>query len=324
MRLPEAQILLSVFNGQKFLAAQLRSIETQSVKNWICYIRDDSSSDSSFQLIQEFCNRDSRFVLVQDSLGNLGGIHSFEALLNACQFPSPIFFCDQDDIWLEDKLKIILKIASAQEQALWAISSDLILIDENSRLISASFHKHLGYQARNLTLPQLLAQNIFPGCSLCFSAKLKEIALPFPRGIPMHDWWIMLFAAALGQVVFIPQPLVAYRQHSEQFSGGAGESSLTRKFKRAFGKSKRNLFNTLFERFLLWKLFLIRTEKIGFQSPFLKSLSNLLVKKSSASAVFNILSLKIKMQGFLRQVLFVCGIFLYWKYFQKKLAELNT
>jgi glycosyltransferase involved in cell wall biosynthesis len=319
MKQPQAQILLSVFNGEKFLSAQLKSIQTQSFQDWVCYIRDDSSQDSSLKIIQEFCATDSRFIPVKDTLGNLGSIYSFEQLLKTCEFQCPIFFCDQDDIWLEDKLKIFLAAASSQKKTHWAISSDLFLIDDTSKLKSSSFHNQLGYQARNLSLPQILAQNIFPGCSLCFSFSMKAAALPFPKVIPMHDWWIVLLSMALGELTYLPQPLVAYRQHQQQVSGGVGEASFFKKSKRAFGSSKRNLFHTLLERLLLWKFFVQRLHLLGQSSSFLERLSDLLLQKEPFAALFNILRLKIKMHGFLRQFLFLLGIFFYWKKLQKKL-----
>ena len=95
-----ALILLSTYQGEKYLAAQLDSLIAQTYSDWILLIRDDGSTDQTISIIHDYCQRDQRISLVSDSLGNLNTQHSFSQLMkHALQRDEPyLFFCDQDDI----------------------------------------------------------------------------------------------------------------------------------------------------------------------------------------------------------------------------------
>ncbi|MNE60579.1 hypothetical protein D3C80_1557350 [compost metagenome] len=129
--------------------------------------------------------------------------------------------CDQDDIWLENKVDVF-KVAFDNGANL--IVSDCRVVDANAKIINESFfslrNSRLGF------LPNLL-RNGFLGCCMAFKAELKPKILPFPKNIPMHDWWIGLVASLYGEVVFINQPLILYRRHGNNASPTGDKSSFS-------------------------------------------------------------------------------------------------
>ena len=106
-------ILMSTYNGEMFLADQIKSIQNQTVKDWTLYIRDDGSSDKTRDIINAYAQADSRIVFINpEHQNNLGVIRNFYTLLKHSE-ADYYFFSDQDDIWLENKLEVTLAKAKA-------------------------------------------------------------------------------------------------------------------------------------------------------------------------------------------------------------------
>src|SRR5699024_1659092 len=102
---------MATYNGGRYLRNQLLSLQQQTHDNWRLLIRDDGSSDSTLQIIDEFAAQDARIQRVDvDNPQNLGAARSFMAL-TAWADADHVMFCDQDDIWFEKKLEILLRYA---------------------------------------------------------------------------------------------------------------------------------------------------------------------------------------------------------------------
>ena len=105
----KVNILMSTYNGQQFLAEQIRSIQEQSYTDWTLFIRDDGSSDNTKEILKDFEHQDSRIHLIDnDKSDNLGVIKSFHKLVNHDR-ADYYFFSDQEDVWLPNKLELSLK-----------------------------------------------------------------------------------------------------------------------------------------------------------------------------------------------------------------------
>ncbi len=105
----KVNILMSTYNGQQFLAEQIRSIQEQSYIDWTLFIRDDGSSDRTREIIKDFVEQDQRIHFIDvETDENLGVIKSFHRLVHydTADF---YFFSDQDDVWLPNKLEVSLK-----------------------------------------------------------------------------------------------------------------------------------------------------------------------------------------------------------------------
>jgi glycosyltransferase involved in cell wall biosynthesis len=209
-------ILLSTYNGTEFLEDQVSSLFSQNCKNWTLLVRDDGSTDETVAILGRLCSR-SRTRLTADA-ENLGPCRSFERLLKQSSAPY-CMFCDQDDVWLPDKIEKSLVLMHEMERR-WGndtpilIHSDLQVVDRHLQPLAPSFWRHQGIEPeRRETFNRLLVQNVVTGCTVMINAPLRQIALPFAAETLMHDWWLALTAAAFGRIGRLNEPTVLYRQH---------------------------------------------------------------------------------------------------------------
>jgi hypothetical protein len=215
-------ILLAAYNGEKYLAEQLQSIQRQTISDWTLLVRDDGSEDHSKDIIKEFAAKDSRICLVDDEHEGRGTTKNFAALMQVAlvEGADAIFFADQDDIWLPHKLSSQLKFLQEMEAQYSAGTpllcySDLEVVDQHLHQIHPSFMRYekMRHEPDN-PIHVLLTQNLVTGCSVVINRDLLELATPIPNGITLHDWWLAICAAACGRIGYIDRPLVQYRQHS--------------------------------------------------------------------------------------------------------------
>lgn len=218
----EVIVLLSAYNGARYIARQIESIRAQSFRDWRLLIRDDSSADDTVEIVRRFCATDPRISLLEDSTSNIGPWASFGRLLSQAYDDGAEYslLSDQDDVWLEDKMEQQLSLlrASASKHPL-LVHSDLILVDENLRRLHASFSEFQRTSYDNADpLGTLLIHNAVVGCTIAMNRPLLELALPVPAGT-MHDWWLAACAAAAGTIQRAARPTVLYRQHSSNVIG---------------------------------------------------------------------------------------------------------
>lgn len=224
-------ILLSTYNGSRFLEEQLRSIIEQNFTEWKLIIRDDNSTDDTLSIIDKYCRLHSGKVIhVTDAKGNLGVKHSFSELLGYVDTPYAAF-CDQDDIWHKDKLSTLMDHLIRGEKRQGAdiplvVFSDLVVIDENRNVLSNSFLAYSGLKAAFVQDNTILCRNAAPGCSMLFNRALIQTAGSIPEAAVMHDYWFMLVARYRGKIIFEARPLVDYRQHGNNQLGARATGEL--------------------------------------------------------------------------------------------------
>jgi glycosyltransferase involved in cell wall biosynthesis len=210
-------VLISTYNGERFIEEQVRSILVQLPADGVLMVRDDGSSDSTVSRIETF--EDPRISLVRGK--NMGFARSFLTLLvEAPSNAEMVMFSDQDDVWLPEKIERAwqhLKPLMAQP-ALYC--SAQLLVDVTLRPLQAT-----PAWPREPSFVNALAENIVTGCT----AALNQPALALlqsagvPEGVRFHDWWLYLVVSAFGAVVVDNQPTLLYRQHGENLIGhGAG------------------------------------------------------------------------------------------------------
>ena len=226
----EIEILLAAHNGDRFLTQLLDSVINQTHANWKMLVSDDSSQDRTTQIIEDFASKDPRITLLQGK-GPYGSAKlNFYHLLECSQAPY-VAFCDQDDVWLPSKLEMCLNRMWEEEKARgssspMAVFSDLKVTDELGDIVSPSFVRYQGLDASRTELHNLLLQNVAPGCSMLINRSLAQLMLRScdRSRIYMHDWIAMLLARVAGSIVYIEQPLIEYRQHSDNSVGASSYS----------------------------------------------------------------------------------------------------
>ncbi len=224
----KVNILMSTYNGQQFLAEQIRSIQEQSYTDWTLFIRDDGSSDNTEEILKDFERQDSRIHLIDsDKSDNLGVIKSFHKLVNHDR-ADYYFFSDQDDVWLPNKLQLSLKEAQNYLSDLpLMVYMDLKVVNQDLEIMTESMVKSQSHHA-NTELVQELTENTVTGGVAMINHALAEMWQE-TDDILMHDWYLALLASAFGNLVFIDQPGELYRQHSDNVLGAR---TLSKRFKK--------------------------------------------------------------------------------------------
>ena len=209
-------ILMATYNGEKYLGEQLDSIINQTYHNWNLLIRDDNSTDKTLEIIQNYHKKDKRIKILKDNKGNIGIVRNFEELLKSSESEF-IMFSDQDDIWVENKLDMYLKMIEKIKNKGFMIHSDAILFDKNkSNILKDTF---ISKKAINRGLENVFFNYFVQGATILISKEIKNFILPFPKEVYLHDRYIHLISELFFERVFINQPLIYYRQHDNNQIG---------------------------------------------------------------------------------------------------------
>ena len=225
--MPDIVVVLSTFNGERFFAEQLESLRRQTFKDWMLLVRDDGSTDRTIDLLDRFAAVDPRISAMPFDGERLGPAGSFGRLLEEARRIGAqyVFLCDQDDVWLAEKMKRQIDQARDAERRFGLetpllLHTDLAVVDEGLRLRHSSFlaSQRLRHQPRR-PLETLAVQNFATGCTILVNRALFDVAMPIPTDAVMHDWWLALCAGGTGQILFDAQPTVLYRQHETNAIG---------------------------------------------------------------------------------------------------------
>ena len=226
-------ILMATYNGEKYIESQILSIIAQSHKDWHLIIHDDGSKDNTVVKIKNLARIDNRIKLIEDNVKTGGAANNFKYLLNFSG-ADIIMFCDQDDVWLEDKISVMLAEFVKHDQNV------PVVLYSRAYLYKSSVHNIFGMQPLvDITcLQDFLFLNAGPlGCTIMTNAKTIEIARGFSGNIAMHDHLISLIGVVFGKVFFINDRLLLYRQHQANVTGNQ-QGSLRGKLLSFFKKGK--------------------------------------------------------------------------------------
>jgi glycosyltransferase involved in cell wall biosynthesis len=208
---PLVSIVLATYNGERFLKEQLESILVQTYPNIEVIVVDDCSSDNTISILKEFVEKDRRIkIFINEE--NIGYVRNFEKGLRLAS-GSYIAPSDQDDIWKEEKISVLMKEMNNYE----IVYCNSELIDDNGN----SLHKKLSDIKRLLSYDDCLTYaigNTAPGHGMIITKELVERCLPFPTMIP-HDYWLGFVATCRQPIKFVDIPLVKYRQHTQNVFG---------------------------------------------------------------------------------------------------------
>lgn len=218
-------VLLATYNGEKYIEEMLQSLERQTYQDFVCYIHDDGSTDRTLEVCRRFVrNNPSRYVILDyPSLGNAG--LNFLSLARRTK-EQYIMFCDQDDIWLPEKIeKTLMAMKRAENKRCDVpvlVYTDLKVVNNNLEIISESYFRYTHKSPHKVNLSNILLEGFVPGCTMMINRKLCKFGLENcdDRKICMHDWWFMCVAFAVGgRVVVLNKPLIMYRQHDKNCIG---------------------------------------------------------------------------------------------------------
>jgi glycosyltransferase involved in cell wall biosynthesis len=208
-------VCMASYNGARYIKAQIDSILIQLDSCDELIISDDSSTDSTCDVIKAI--RDSRIRLLDKNLYK-NPVQNFENALKESK-GDIIFLCDQDDIWLENKVKIFSEHLKTHD----LVTSDCKIVDAHLNVISESYLETVAGKTgliRNL----FLRTSPYIGCCMAFNKKVLKKSLPFPKKIKNHDYWIAMVAECYFKPTIVYKPLVLYRRHAQNVSSTGAKS----------------------------------------------------------------------------------------------------
>lgn len=204
-------VVMTTYNGEKYLAAQLESVLCQLRETDELVVVDDASSDGSVALL--LAQSDARIKLHRNPV-NLGVRSTFEQALRHATHDI-IFLCDQDDVWLPGKRDAFVE-AFLRDPATVIVVSDAEVIDAQGTVIAAFFMASKG--GFRSSLWQTLIRNTYLGCAMALRRSLLDTILPIPANVPMHDMWFGAMGTLTGKVAYLPTPYLQYRRHGQNAS----------------------------------------------------------------------------------------------------------
>ncbi|KMW59835.1 Alpha-L-Rha alpha-1,3-L-rhamnosyltransferase [Candidatus Rhodobacter oscarellae] len=230
-------VLMATLNGGPALQEQLDSLSSQQHTHWRLHVSDDGSTDGTLDTVAAFAKAQAahgRDVAITSGPGR-GFVANFLGLLAGVRDdPAFVALCDQDDVWLPDRLQRGVEALSkgpADQPGLYCSRSWVVDQDLQNPRISAAF-------PRPATFGNALVQNIAPGNTILLNAAAAQLARAAVSaaqavpGLPAHDWWLyQLVTGAGGLVIWDPEPTLRYRQHrSNQIGANKGFGATTRRF----------------------------------------------------------------------------------------------
>lgn len=239
----QVAVLMSTYNGEKYIREQIDSILSQIKVNVTLFIRDDGSTDSTVKIITQYTEKYSNIRLLVGE--NIGVGNSFMQLLYSLTDEFDYYaFSDQDDIWLNEKLeRAIEKISKNTVPTLYV--SNQILVDKNGRKLGMRY-----VQKPDLSYMQTLSNNKATGCTMLWNKALNDRLTDInarPSKILLdnriHDVWISAVAGLIGEIVYDQNGYILYRQHENNVVGVKKITvfgTLKSQIEKLVGKKPRN------------------------------------------------------------------------------------
>lgn len=203
-------VALAAYKGEKYICAQLASILPQLAAEDEIIVSDDLPGGETEKAVKAL--GDSRIKYIPGP--GKGVCKNFENALAACS-GDIIFLCDQDDVWRENK---VARVAAEFKNGASLVLHDASVTDGQLNITAPSYFEIHGVST---DLKKTLLCNTYPGCCMAFDRRLLNQALPLPKDVPMHDWWLALVAMKKKMSIsVIREPLILWRRHGDNVTGG--------------------------------------------------------------------------------------------------------
>ena len=214
----KVEVLMSTYNGEKYLKQQLDSLKNQSVPVHIL-ARDDGSIDETVEILNSY---DSLEIIKGK---NIGSTESFLTLIELAPEADYYAFSDQDDVWDINKIECAIQMLKEYDVIPAVYSSNSRLVNDKLQFIKDE------KKCPKTDLGSAIIKNYVTGCTVVFNRKLMyELKKYRPINAPFHDWWVNLVCLSIGGVsLFDEIPHISYRQHGNNVV--SGNSSFIKKWK---------------------------------------------------------------------------------------------
>lgn len=207
-------IAMGTYNGARYLREQLKSISAQDYAPKELIVGDDGSTDDTIAILEDFARRSPFPVMITKNRRQLGYGENFLQTASRCT-ADWVAFCDQDDVWLPNKLALCAETIASAPSDLGLIVHGVIVGDEQLHEIGRMEWPKAGEYDRLTLPPDWLVQ----GFRQVFRRSLLT-DMPFSHrhlswiGEPeAHDAWVCLTGSIMGSVTVLADCLAIYRRH---------------------------------------------------------------------------------------------------------------
>lgn len=267
----KVNILLSTYNGEKYLEEQIDSLLAQTYGNYIITVRDDGSIDNTNKILQNYISNDrtNRFRYINCNIKeNIGYPDCFWTLLKECENADYYAFCDQDDVWMPEKISsMVQKLDEENQNQAILCFHDYYICDAELNILGT----HDCSELETIRGYQLIFYTYVQGFAMTINDKMKQLLLsqnPVGKGWP-HDGWIIWTAFYRGKMLYNNTVLSYYRRHANtetisgknivtQTNSWIKEEIIGDKFtklcKRAYQFSNMNISNNEDDNIKIWRL----------------------------------------------------------------------
>mgnify|MGYP002608834447 CR=1 FL=1 len=211
-------VLLSTYNGSKYIKEQIDSILSQEGVNIDIYIRDDGSTDETVNIIYEY--KSNNIFLTEGK--NIGVGNSFmELLYSVPEIYDYYAFADQDDVWLPNKIEELTQFLTKGDYDV--VTCNCALTDINLNIIQNEYYTNKSPIDKSVW--GNLVKDLWLGCCIAFRREILLATLPFPKKAAAHDLWIALYSQLHFKCGYYPKVLQLYRRHENTVSFAGGKST---------------------------------------------------------------------------------------------------
>ena len=204
-------VALAAYQGEEYIEAQLRSILPQLSHDDEIIVSDDKPGGATEQIVRRVMADDPRVFYVEGK--GQGVVANFVNAIRHCR-GDRIFLCDQDDVWLPDKVR---RVTDAFDGGATLVLHNAYVTDRDLNITDYSFFALRGSRPGFL---HNVVKNSYMGCCMAFDRSLLKKIMPMPKHLPMHDQWIGLMGEVYGKVAFLDAPLIYYRRTGSNVTGG--------------------------------------------------------------------------------------------------------
>ena len=185
-------ILMAAYNGGRYVAEQIESLLRQTEQDFVLRVRDDCSTDDTYSILCGYAAKYPGKIFVERNPENSGGAKWNFLQLTAAYQDDYVMLCDQDDVWLPNKIELSLQAMRAAEkqrgsQTPILVHTDLRVIDDQMHVIGESLNEMLGLYTENGSLPLQTIQNTVTGCTAMYNRAFAQL-VRIPRFCIVHDW----------------------------------------------------------------------------------------------------------------------------------------
>lgn len=216
----KTSVALCTFNGEKYLRKQLDSILEQTVAVDEIVVCDDLSTDATLSILNQYKETFPNIFKIHANEKNLRSVKNFEKAISLCE-NEIVFLCDQDDMWVPEKVEVILNQFKISPELQVIATNAFIINDDEDMLNVSTIYDIPSKTTKEMKEILFFHQNFCTGATMAVRKYFADDLMPFPpENLFHHDEWIALKASLKNQLLFLNDRLIKYRIHQNQLVGG--------------------------------------------------------------------------------------------------------